>query len=158
MKKFTVIIQDSITSQIVCYHVEAKGSLKAFALAEAMFSDFEILVALPGWLQESDDMSSPGDSLVNTATVLGQPEVFVKPAYVLTATAIEAVLEKHSFGVADKPGNCFDKLAAELLSELDHCEVIDDAMKIDANTQTYNDQAKREEIKSSLLAKGVFGL
>jgi hypothetical protein len=76
MAKFTVISIDSATGNILSDHVDAPSGINAFAVAGASRDpSVEFVVAIPGHLSE-DDITFPGDSVVDNQTVIDQPEVF----------------------------------------------------------------------------------
>lgn len=78
-KPFTVIGFYADNFQIFCHHVMADDNSNAFAVASADHSDVELqfVVALPGHQFEGDDtLGFPGECLVNSDTVLEQPDVF----------------------------------------------------------------------------------
>ena len=74
---FTVIGIHADTGQIVCHHVMADDGLHAFAVAASIIaSSVNMVVALEGHLTEDGRLTFPGEKLIDTQTVLAQPELF----------------------------------------------------------------------------------
>ena len=76
LKKYTVIGFYSNTGQIFCAHVHAKGSYHAFSVAALAHPDGEFLSALDGHITEGQGIEFAGESIVDSDTILSQPEVF----------------------------------------------------------------------------------
>lgn len=157
MQKFTVIAINEASGQIVSYHVLADHAQNAFASAAAMHENLTLVVALPGWQEEDKGVHFPGESSVDSATVLGQPEVFGEPPCKVTAGVVSAVLEAYSERVCNTNGLSFDDLAKELVQDLEPGEII---------SATYTDvpdgasadicqQATFDGIRAALVANGT---
>jgi len=84
-RPFTVFGANSRTGQLLVEHVFAEDGLNAFTAVAQKYEaadspDIDLVVALPGHLDEgADQFILPGDSLVDGATVLEQPDVFGAP-------------------------------------------------------------------------------
>ncbi|WP_095158310.1 hypothetical protein [Pseudomonas sp. Irchel 3E13] len=124
MQKYTVIAIVETTGQIVSNHVLADHPQNAFASAAAMHDNLTLIVALPGWQVEDKSVHFPGESSVDSATVLGQPEVFGEPPCKVTAGEVSAVLKAYSLRVCNTNGLSFDDMAKELVQDLDPREII----------------------------------
>ena len=76
MSNYTVIAVHPDNGQIVCHHVEAESAMEAFTVAAGKCDPMEFVVALPGHQAEGDTLTFPGDGVVDSETVLAQPDVF----------------------------------------------------------------------------------
>lgn len=81
-KPFTVIAIVDESGQIVCHHVMAKSELNAFAVLAEKENYLSMVAVLPGHVKENRGIAFPGDSLVDSETILGQPDVFGEPGEV----------------------------------------------------------------------------
>jgi hypothetical protein len=95
LKPFSVIGIYTDGGQIVCTHVLARDSLHAFAEATKQLSpdeSFDFVSAHPGYLEEDRNVFFPGEYLVNSETVLAQPDVFGCPCRILPARSFRLPL------------------------------------------------------------------
>ena len=79
LSPFTVIGFYESSGSIACHHVEATSGLNAFAQAATTSDELEMVAALAGRFTEGDLLTFPGESVVCSDTVLGQPDVFGEP-------------------------------------------------------------------------------
>lgn len=90
---FAVITIDD-NRKILCHKVTAESGLNAFRVfAKKADHDFEAVVALP-WKEFSARFEFPGESVVDKATILDQPEVFGNKGEIEYAEAKKAKMEK----------------------------------------------------------------
>lgn len=153
MDKFTVIGCKESTGQVVSLHVWAKDATNAFASAAAIDSELSMVVALPGWQSEDEQLFFPGEGLVDGATVLEQHDVFGKPAFRLKAKLIVDVLEAYALRVTNTNGKSFKKMATELIDEIDSTRVVRVAMATESKEAMK--QAAFDETKAALVDMGV---
>ena len=79
LKPFTVICFDNNTSQICAYHVMAKDGQHAFgvtATTPGMNCDLLFVTSVDGHLKELEGIYFPSEKLVDSQTIISQPEVF----------------------------------------------------------------------------------
>lgn len=76
LKPFTVVAFGSDNAQIVCHHVDAIDSMHAFTEVAKIDGNLEMVIALEGHQKEGKELTFPGNNLVDSNTVLSQPEVF----------------------------------------------------------------------------------
>lgn len=76
--KFTVIGVHNESAQIFAEHVEANNRSHAFYVcaSKATFSDANFVCAVDGHLSDGNGIDFAGGLLVDTDTILEQPEVF----------------------------------------------------------------------------------
>ncbi|HGM8087214.1 TPA: hypothetical protein ACKP9S_003585 [Pseudomonas aeruginosa] len=157
MHKFTVISINETTGQTVSYHVYAESALNAFSSAAAMNDNLTMVVALPGWQDEDQGVFFPGDGPVDSNTALKQPEVFGSPVCEVTESEITDVLREYSLRVSNTRGHTFEKMAKDLIEDLDTSEIIHNAFQkvpADANA-TSIEQALFDEIHAALVKEGT---
>lgn len=78
MRPFTVIYIHTEHGQICADHVLADNGMAAFHVVAMDYPDGDIdfVAVLEGDFAEGENIHFPGNSLVDSATVLEQPEVF----------------------------------------------------------------------------------
>lgn len=157
MQKFSVISINETSGQTVVFHVLADNSLNAFASAAAMNDNLTLVVALPGWLQEDKELFFPGESTVDSETVLEQPDVFGHPVCTVTAEAVTNVLRAFSLRVSNTQGRSFEDMARNLVEDLDATEIISNAFsKLPADPGAIAcEQALFDEIHAALVKQGT---
>ncbi len=79
MLKFTVLGVYEESGQIFSHFVKADNSSTAMAVVAKHFDDALIHCAIDGYLCENRGISFAGESQVESATILDQPEVFGSP-------------------------------------------------------------------------------
>ena len=75
----TVIGYYEDDGQLFAHHVEAEDTMDAFyecSKRPDMDDNAIFVVALPGELDEGEDFDMPGEGVVDSETVLDQPDVF----------------------------------------------------------------------------------
>lgn len=76
----TVVAFHEDNGQICVHHVMARNGLNAFAAAaKGSTSPMTMVVAMPGHINEGDQLVLPGTALVESGTVLSDREVFGTP-------------------------------------------------------------------------------
>ena len=73
---YTVIAFAEETGIIITHHVSANNGMSAFAQAAAMDPELTMVVAIEGWNKEGVELTFPGEALVDSETILDQPDVF----------------------------------------------------------------------------------
>lgn len=76
LQNYTVLGFIEQSGQILALHVQASSSQAAFTAAARINTALQMVVALPDWQSEGDQLTFPGEGLVGGETVLSQPEVF----------------------------------------------------------------------------------
>ncbi|KSQ21693.1 hypothetical protein APB26_32450 [Pseudomonas aeruginosa] len=142
MQKFNVIAIDETTGKIVLVNVAATSPENAFASAAAINFNLKMIVAAREGLIDDDDIVFPGESIVDAATVLEQPEVFGPPALIVTADTIAEVLRSYSLRVSNSNGQRFEDMATTLVDEIDVGEILQAAH---ASLDTGADRIEREQ-------------
>lgn len=89
---FTVIGHHASSRELFVEYVNASDALNAFATAAAMHPGAEFSVAIAGHLEEGKEICFPGESLVDSETILEQEDVFGVPQ-IARSTAKSAALE-----------------------------------------------------------------
>lgn len=155
MEKFTVIGCNDTTGEIRCCHVVAANILNSFASAAALDGRLRFSVAMPGWLQEGEQIEFCGEAEVLVETVLEQEDVFGRPAYRLSTGDIETVLAEYSLRVTDTKGKSFATMAEELIDELDEGRIVGAAMATGSSKSEDLIQAGLDAIKEQLVELGI---
>lgn len=79
LKSFSVLFVAEETGKIGMRHAQASDGYAAIAAVAKVMPGVEFVAAVPGKLTEESGLVFPGESLVSSATVLEQPEVFGDP-------------------------------------------------------------------------------
>lgn len=90
---YTVMSVDASSGQIYCDHVYATSGLGAFPAATELREGVEFVAAVRGHITEDDDLTFPGESVVDDATVREQLEVFGTAEEVSVLAEQEGVLD-----------------------------------------------------------------
>ncbi|MGI0646823.1 hypothetical protein ACRCPS_17560 [Pseudomonas aeruginosa] len=157
MQKFTVIATDESTGKTAAFHVLGESGLNAFAAAAAISDSLEMVVALPGWLQDGVQLHFPGEGTVDSGSVTDQSETYGAAPCSLDANLVVEVLRAYSLRVSDTNGESFESMAAELVGELDKALLIEKAYEMapeDADSDAC-EQALFDLVHQALVDKGV---
>lgn len=76
LQNYTVLGIIEQSGQTVALHVQASGSHAAFTAAARINPALQMVVALPEWQSDGDQLTFPGEGLVDGETVLSQPDVY----------------------------------------------------------------------------------
>lgn len=157
MQKFNVVAIEETTGKIVVVNVAATSPENAFTSAAAINCNLNMVVVAREGLLDDDAISFPGESIVDAATVLEQPDVFGRPSLTVTAEAITEVLRGYSLRVANTNGQRFEDMAATLVEELDAGEILQSAH---ASLDTEADRIEHEQalfnsIHAALVKQGT---
>ena len=78
MGKFTVIGFHAQNAQVFAEHVEANNRTHAFFVCASKpeYEDAEFLCAIDGFVKERSTIDFVGSALVDTDTIIEQPDVF----------------------------------------------------------------------------------
>ena len=121
-KPYTVIGVYTDSGQIVCHHVKANDGTHAFAVvAASVDGDIDMVVVLEGHQSEGEELTFPGESLVDSQTVLEQQDVFGDPAVTTPEDEqppVEIVVRLDTSYVPED-GDAFDAVQ----SALEHFEI-----------------------------------